>query len=78
MSRKVAAKHEATPLPRVVLVDANIFFAPRMRDLLMHLHEADAISVHWTKEIEKEWTRNVVGKQDADLNRPGNRGGWLV
>jgi hypothetical protein len=32
----------------------------------MHLHETDAISVHWTKEIEKEWTRNVVGKQDAD------------
>jgi len=64
--RKVASKHEATQLPRVVLVDANIFFAPRMRDLFMHLHEAEAISIHWTKEIEKEWARNVVAKQDAD------------
>lgn len=66
MPRRAAYKHEATQLPRVVLVDANIFFAPRMRDLFMHLHEAQAISVHWTKEIEKEWTRNVAGKQDAD------------
>lgn len=68
MPRRAAYKHEATQLPRVVLVDANIFFAPRMRDLFMHLHEAQAISVHWTKEIEKEWTRSVVGKQDADAH----------
>ena len=37
-----------------------------MRDLFMHLHAADVIYVHWTKEIEAEWTRNVVAKQDAD------------
>jgi hypothetical protein len=34
-----AAQREAGPLPRIVLVDANIFFAPRLRDLFMHLHE---------------------------------------
>ena len=61
-----AVQREAGPLPRVVLVDANIFFAPRLRDLFMHLHEAEALSIHWTREIEDEWTRNVVVKQGAD------------
>ena len=59
-------QREAGPLPRVVLVDANIFFAPRRRDLFMHLHEAEVLSIHWTREIEDEWTRNVVIKQGAD------------
>ncbi len=61
-----SAQSEAGPLPRIVLVDANIFFAPRLRDLFMHLHEAEALSIHWTREIEGEWTRNVVVKQGAD------------
>jgi hypothetical protein len=45
-----AAQRESGPLPRIVLVDANIFFAPRLRDLFMHLHEAEALSIHWTRE----------------------------
>ena len=53
-------------VPGVVLVDANVFFAPRMRDLFMHLHAAEIISIHWTREIEVEWTRNVKAKQNAD------------
>jgi hypothetical protein len=60
------AQGEAGALPSVILVDANIFFAPRLRDLFMHLHEAEALSIHWTREIEDEWTRNVVVKQGAD------------
>lgn len=32
----------------------------------MHLHEAEVLNVHWTQEIEAEWTRNVVAKQNAD------------
>lgn len=55
-----------TQVPRVVLLDANVFFGPRMRDIFMHLHEAGILNVHWTKEIEAEWTRNVVAKQNAD------------
>lgn len=54
--------------PRVVLIDANVFFAPRMRDLVLHLHADELINVQWTKQIEAEWTRNVVSKQDADAN----------
>ena len=57
---------EAAQLPRIVLVDANVFFGPRTRDLLMHLHEAELINVHWTREIEAEWTRNVVTRQGVN------------
>ena len=32
----------------------------------MHLHEAEVLNVHWTREIEAEWTRNVFAKQTAD------------
>jgi hypothetical protein len=31
----------------------------------MHLHEAGVLNVHWTQEIEFEWTRNVVAKQQC-------------
>lgn len=53
-------------VPRVVLLDANVFFGPRLRDVFMHLHEAGVLNVHWTREIESEWTRNVVAKQNAN------------
>lgn len=66
LKRRKEPDSEAAQLPRVVLIDANVFFAPRMRDLVMHLHAAELINVHWTKEIEAEWTRNVVVKQNAD------------
>jgi hypothetical protein len=52
--------------PRVVLIDANVFFAPRIRDLVMHLHAHELVNIQWTREIESEWTRNVVGKHGAD------------
>ncbi len=66
LRKRKAVKTGAAALPRIVLVDANVFFAPRMRDLFMHLHEARVLHVHWTKEIEEEWARNVVAKQNAD------------
>jgi len=53
-------------LRRAVLIDANVLFSPRLRDLFMALLEEDLISLHWTKEIDTEWTRNVIDKQDAD------------
>jgi hypothetical protein len=66
MKKSTASTQITSTLPRIVLVDANIFFAPRLRDLFMHFHEEELINVHWTKEIEGEWTRNVIAKQDAD------------
>jgi hypothetical protein len=65
--RRSLAGSEAASPPRVVLIDANVFFAPRIRDLVMHLHAAEIINVQWTREIESEWSRNVVAKQDADV-----------
>ena len=59
-------QREAAALPRIVLADANVFFAPRMRDVFMHLRERGLIHLHWTTVIEAEWTRNVVAKQGAD------------
>lgn len=37
-----------------------------MRDLVMHLHADELLNVQWTREIEAEWSRNVVGKQGAE------------
>ncbi len=42
-----------------------MLFSPRLTDLVMFLHAAEVINVHWTKEIEAEWSRNVVAKHDA-------------
>jgi PIN domain len=53
-------------VPRVALIDANVFFSPRMRDLVMQLRELEVIRIHWTKAIEVEWARNVIEKQAAD------------
>lgn len=64
--RRALEGSKAAVPPRVVLIDANVFFAPRMRDLVMHLHADELINVHWTREIESEWTRNIVAKQGAD------------
>lgn len=64
--RKKTSQTEVALPPRVVLVDANIFFAPRLRDLLMYLHAAEIVNIHWTRKIEAEWSKNVVAKQDAD------------
>ena len=57
LRKRKAVTTGAAALSRIVLVDANVFFAPRMRDLFMHLHEAEVIYVHWTKAIEEEWAR---------------------
>lgn len=67
-AQRAPSKSGTGAAPRVVLIDANIFFAPRMRDLFMHLHEAEALNAHWTKEIEAEWSRNVVAKQNASAD----------
>lgn len=57
---------ESEDCPRVALIDANVLFAPRLRDLMVHLHMARVIHMHWTRDIEQEWTRNVIGKGKAD------------
>ena len=50
----------------LVLIDANALFAPRLRDLLIHLHVAGVVLAHWTVEIEREWTKAAIRKSDVD------------
>lgn len=67
-------KRRPDSLPRIVLLDADVFFAPRMRDLFMHLREQELIHLHWTRPIEKEWARNVVAKHGASRDAIQNKG----
>ncbi|HVZ46109.1 MAG TPA: hypothetical protein VHA82_20045 [Ramlibacter sp.] len=60
-------------MPRVVLVDANVFFAPRLRDLFMFLHAAELIHLHWSAEIDHKWVRNVVENHGAEPPRDPRR-----
>lgn len=62
-----AASENTVPL--LVLADANVFFGPRMRDILMYLHEQEVIYLFWTTAIENEWVRNVTEKQRVDIEK---------
>jgi hypothetical protein len=62
-----AASENTVPL--IVLADANVFFGPRLRDILMYLHEQEIIYLFWTTAIENEWVRNVIQKQGADTEK---------
>ena len=50
----VAPTHELAILRRyrgilgLARLDANVFFSPRMRDLVMQLRELEIIQIHWT------------------------------
>ena len=46
-----------------VIYDACILFSATLRDLLMNLAVANAVSAHWTDEIHEEWIRNVLKKR---------------
>ncbi|WP_349745284.1 hypothetical protein [Roseateles cavernae] len=66
-------------IPRVALIDANVFFAPRLCDLFVHLHLEGVIRIHWTSEIDDEWTRNAILKSSSGAagiyrRRDGMRG----
>ena len=50
----------------IVLIDANALFAPRQRDLLIHLHVAGVLLAHWTIGIEREWTKAAIRKSNVD------------
>ncbi len=66
MGRKRATLAELADDPPIVLMDANVLFSPRLRDLFMHLHAAEALLLHWTKDIEAEWSRNFMAKHVAN------------
>lgn len=44
----------------IALLDANVLYAPGLRDLLMWLAVVLAYEPRWTEEIHAEWMRNVL------------------
>ncbi len=71
MMAKPAARGAGTGMPgvaRAVLADANIFFGG-LRDIFLWLRCRDIIHLHWTREIEDEWVRNLARKRGIDPGR---------
>lgn len=50
----------------VVLLDANVLYPFRKRDVLLRFYEAGLFRARWTDEILSEWTRNLI-KSRPDL-----------
>ena len=45
---------------RVALLDANVLFPFRKRDILLRFHQAGLFRARWTERILDEWTRNLL------------------
>lgn len=46
----------------VVILDANVLFSFRKRDILLRFHQAGIFRVRWSKQIIDEWTRNLLDR----------------
>lgn len=49
--------------PFVVVIDANVLYPFRIRDVLLHFALGGLFRARWTDEIIDEWTRNLVQKK---------------
>lgn len=47
-------------MPSIVVLDANVLFSARLRDLWLQLSQSGVVRVLWTDAIEAEWTAAVV------------------
>ena len=45
----------------VVVLDANVLFPFRTRDILLRFHHAGLFQARWTARILDEWTRSLLG-----------------
>ena len=45
---------------RVALLDANVLFPFRKRDILLRFHHAGLFRARWTEQILDEWTLNLL------------------
>ena len=52
----------------VVLLDANVLYPFRKRDVLLRFYEAGLFRARWTDEIVSEWTQSLL-KRRSDLER---------
>ena len=46
--------------PRVALLDANVLYPFRKRDILLRFHHAGLFQARWTERILDEWTLNLL------------------
>ncbi len=46
--------------PRIALLDANVLFPFRKRDILLRFHHAGLFRARWTERIIDEWTQNLL------------------
>jgi predicted nucleic acid-binding protein len=44
----------------VVILDANVLFPFRKRDVLLQFHHAGLFRARWTEQILEEWTRSLL------------------
>ena len=44
----------------VVILDANVLFSFRKRDILLRFHQAGIFRARWSKQIIDAWTRNLL------------------
>ena len=49
--------------PRVALLDANVLFPFRKRDILLRFHHAGLFRARWTEQILDEWTVNLLERK---------------
>ena len=48
---------------RVALLDANVLFPFRKRDILLRFHDAGLFRARWTERILDEWTLNLLERK---------------
>ena len=54
----------------IVFADANVLYAAPLRDLLLELAIADAITLHWSDAVQNEWGRALqAGRPDLASER---------
>lgn len=47
----------------VVVLDANVLFPFRKRDILLRMHHAGLFRARWTERILDEWTRSLLARK---------------
>jgi len=50
-------------MPERFILDANVLYSARLRDLFLQLHRNGAASVFWTQRIENEWTAALAANR---------------
>ncbi|MFZ4122126.1 MAG: PIN domain-containing protein [Caulobacterales bacterium] len=50
-------------MPERFILDANVLYSARLRDLFLQLHRNGTAYVYWTQRIENEWTAALAANR---------------